>query len=583
MPRVVYVPNTVVSQGMGHLQRCRAAVRNSPGTAALWLCLDTKLTEKPVFDAAKLERRTDVPVLSDWPETLVLPVVVVDFQKTPQALLQWLRPRAELLLGWDEGGSARAQFAFLVDSLPHATTPEPNVRLPGLLGLAAAASLDPARFERPIGRVLVVFGGADPAGLTLKFLRSWKRWKRPELLTVVKGPLASFNLPGGFAVLEAPDGLQEHLRHTDLVVTSWGLTALEALAAATPVLLFNPSAYHEDLSRAAGLTTLGNGVVSSRQFDQLTDLAKKTSALAAVQLLPAPLDASGYFEGFTGLAGGCPVCRTKGHEVFARTEHKSYHRCSDCGLEYLSVFQLPAPDYSDAYFFEAYQSQYGKTYLEDFDHIEELGRQRLEFLAKLTGNVTSGAVLDVGCAFGPFLAAAARQGAKPYGLDIAASAVAYVTDILGFPAVQGSWLDFDWNTAFPDVPRPGLVTLWYVIEHFPDLNAVLRGVSATLEVGGLFAFGTPNGQGLTRRFRGNKFWIDSPDDHFSVWNRANAQTVLARYGFEVLGFRNTGLHPQRFPGVKGKGLRFHLVRLFGERLGWGDTFEVYARKVRELP
>ena len=43
----------------------------------------------------------------------------------------------------------------------------------------------------------------------------------------------------------------------DLTVTSWGLTALESLAAGTPVVLFNPTVYHEQLTMAAGLPSLG--------------------------------------------------------------------------------------------------------------------------------------------------------------------------------------------------------------------------------------------------------------------------------------------------------------------------------------
>jgi SAM-dependent methyltransferase len=121
--------------------------------------------------------------------------------------------------------------------------------------------------------------------------------------------------------------------------------------------------------------------------------------------------------------------------------------------------------------------------------------------------------------------------------------------------------------------------MWYVIEHFADLKALLENVGETLAPGGIFAFGTPNGRGITRRFRGQKFWLESPDDHFSIWNRSSARSVLRRHGFEVLAFRNTGLHPERFPGLEtDRGWRYRLVSWLGEHLGWGDTFEVYARK-----
>ncbi len=253
-------------------------------------------------------------------------------------------------------------------------------------------------------------------------------------------------------------------------------------------------------------------------------------------------------------------------------------------MEYLSVHQLPQKEYSDAYFFEDYQKQYGKTYLQDFAHIQGLGRQRLDHLAHVAGPVPGRRILDAGCAYGPFLAAVAEAGHRPFGLDVAEGAVAHVRSALGFPAVRASFLDFRWDEAFPGEARPDVLTLWYVIEHFPDLDAVLRQAGRLLPVGGIFAFSTPNGRGITRRFQPQKFWKESPDDHFSIWNPPNTRSVLARYGFEVLSFRITGHHPERFPGLtRGRGFLFSTVSLLSRLWGWGDTFEVYARKTKELP
>ena len=101
--------------------------------------------------------------------------------------------------------------------------------------------------------------------------------------------------------------------------------------------------------------------------------------------------------------------------------------------------------------------------------------------------------------------------------------------------------------------------------------------------GGVFAFSTPHGRGISRLFQSEKFWSQSPDDHFSVWNRSNAHKVLKKYGFQILGFRMTGHHPERFPGLKNhSGFLFRIITLLGRLLGWGDTFEVYAVKKQEF-
>ncbi len=579
---LLFAPNLRADRGLGHLKRClKAAATAGPGAAVLYSRDQALTSGKSVFArsaVAALAAEARVHLIDEWPVAPV-PTVVADLQAADHAAFEYLRGRSVCLIGWDEGGPARSRFPFLVDSLPHDTSPEPNVRLPGLLGLP----LPTRGFDRPVKRVLVAFGGADPAGLTPRFLkfvqtlRAKEEW--PYHLTVVRGPVAGFVVPAGVdEVLEAPADLASMLGQWDLTVTSWGLTALESLAAGTPVVLFNPTVYHEQLTVAAGLPSLGVRRLRSMLFRSHVEDAPRAAAAAVSKLLGEPRNAGRYFAGFTGSDGRCPVCRTAGHPVFARTEHKSYHRCQ-CGMEYLSAHQLPPKEYSEAYFFEDYQKQYGKTYLDDFAHIQTLGRQRLAFLDKIFGVRPGRRVFDVGCAYGPFLAAAAEAEHVPFGLDVAEGAVQHVRG-LGFRAVKASITDFVWELAFQGEPRPDVLTMWFVIEHFADLDTVLRRVSAALPIGGLFAFSTPNGRGITRRFNPEKFWRESPDDHFSIWSPANARAALRRFGFEVKAFRVTGQHPERFPGVK-PGLGLKVVSLLSRLLGWGDTFEVYAVKTGE--
>src|SRR6185369_16806070 len=120
--------------------------------------------------------------------------------------------------------------------------------------------------------------------------------------------------------------------------------------------------------------------------------------------------------------------------------------------------------------------------------IQELGRQRLAAIDKTFGQRRR-RVLDVGCAYGPFLAAAAEAGHQPFGVDVAEGAVAHVKG-LGFPAVRASFTEFAWQESFPGEVKPDVLTMWFVIEHFSQLDTVLRRANATLPPGGILAFST---------------------------------------------------------------------------------------------
>lgn len=251
-------------------------------------------------------------------------------------------------------------------------------------------------------------------------------------------------------------------------------------------------------------------------------------------------------------------------------------------MVYLTAFNLESKTYSKSYFQEEYRRQYGRTYLEDFNHIKQMGMGRVEILRSL-GLKPGDSVLDAGCAYGPFLAACGDAGLKPAGLDVAEDAVSHVRTSLGFPAVEKSLTDLEWARDFPGAGPLKALTLWYVIEHFPDLDPVLKVLNRNLAPGGLLAFSTPNLRGITGLFSPQRFYRESPDDHFSLWSPRNCRKILARFGFKVEKIRITGHHPERFPGLgESAGLPLKILGTLSQWFGWGDTFEVYARKVKNI-
>lgn len=185
-------------------------------------------------------------------------------------------------------------------------------------------------------------------------------------------------------------------------------------------------------------------------------------------------------------------------------------------------------------------------------------------------------ILDVGCALGPFLDAANDSGWQVFGIDISQDAVSHVTNKLHYPAVCASFPDTGINEQF-GIDRFDALTMWYVIEHFQDLDSVLKAVSSLVKKGGVFAFSTPSASGVSARYNSGKFFEQSPSDHYTLWEPARAGSILKKYGFSVKKIVSTGIHPERFPSDKQKYSASTLT--FASKLfKLGDTFEIYCRK-----
>ena len=242
-------------------------------------------------------------------------------------------------------------------------------------------------------------------------------------------------------------------------------------------------------------------------------------------------------------------------------------------------------NYDEKYFFDSYKKQYGRTYLEDFKAIKTQCVRRISVIDYIFRNkhkVITPAVLDVGCAFGPFLDAANDAGWQVFGTDISQEAVSYVQDKLHYPASLSAFPAFDSVTEF-GIKEFDVVTMWYVIEHFQDLDSVLKAVSKILKRGGVFAFSTPSASGVSGRFNTQSFFQSSPADHFTLWEPSRASSILKRYGFRVQRIVSTGHHPERFPNlardkVRPNSIQYALYAAASRFFGLGDTFEVYCIK-----
>lgn len=581
--RYLLVPAAGAGNGVGHLKRCLRLAQALDGEVT-FLTRDMDDGGRVLLGAElhRLKSRSLPKVVREAQDGRRWDLVVVDKRQTSDeehAALTVLGPCVFI----DEGGPAREGAGFLIDTLPGPPKRSPaNISSPGLLDL-------PPRKRRGTGRtrrVLVSFGGEDRENLTgvLVELLVRKGVFPARAITVVEGALFPPRCwPAGINVRAGVGDLRREVWKYDLVFTHFGVTAFESLASGVPVILFHPSAYHRLLGRVAGLPDIG--VMRPRTAALLRLLEDPGRLHAPVRAFHQGLAArrTPSLASLLGslrvtAPGSCPACGRARRAVAARFAERTYWHCRDCGVDYLQDFASREGRYGRDYFFSEYRAQYGRTYLEDFDSIRAASAPRVLTIRRLLAGKTTGAIVDVGCAFGPFLEALRDHGMDGFGIDVSADAVAHVKKVLGLPAWRGPY-EAVLRGTLPQ--RIAAVTFWYVIEHFADAGAALDKSWQLLPEGGVLAFSTPNARGISGLSNRAGFLQASPFDHLTIFSPRGMRSLLARHGFSLRVLRVTGHHPERFPGVLGRlacGCRavWKALHLASRLLGLGDTFEAYA-------
>jgi len=577
-------------------------------------------------------------------------VILDNFRTSAREFDFWSSlPGSVPLIGIDEGGPCRDRFDFLIDLLPGVSGHEPNLSAPRLLPLpknrrqAASGMLDDTGFSSAPRRILISFGAEDAAGLgrhVARTLASYSSFSEITLVTPKNGETDEKDLPGLHVIGTLPD-LKEHLAEYDLFITHFGLAAFEAVYARVPVLLVSPTVYHEKLARNAGFLTINPGKKinsgNNRKKTQAGQMIKAAHLFEALKIKREEIarrygleedqkeDLAVYINSLVlHSPANCPACGEKaGFKALARFAELTYCLCPACGIIYLSRLSAPKVNYNGEYFFDSYKKQYGKTYLEDFPNLKETGRRRMAVIKSLhmaeaqraqvrqyTKNswvnkllqllnipapcpksaVSNPGLLDIGCAYGPFLTAAAEAGFAPEGIEPIEDAARYVREELGFPCRQGFFREG--NRDSPALYEEGsfdAVTLWFVLEHFRDPGKALREIHGLLKEGGALAFSTPSCSGISGRKSLHAFLKSSPEDHWTVWSPGVCRRILKQYGFRLRKIVVTGHHPERFPFLgrfiqpdkKGGlgSLLFHLLLFISRLFGLGDTFEAYGIKI----
>ena len=591
--KILYIPSIKATQGTGHLRRCVELAKKTQGV----LFLDEEnfgikegSSEKNLIDYSDCISQFDSKrIIKKLPLQNEYDLVVCDlFKMSEKDSFRYLNLGKTVLI--DEGSDYTDQADFLLDIIPSNLKRRGNISNPGFIPSPENVNSSYS-INKAIKKVLISFGGEDPAGLTQLFIPLFVETEC--MLTVISAKTEKLKdavpalLKSRVQIIQRIENLKEHLCEYDLVITHYGFTAFECVYSNTPVLLAATSKLHKKLSDKYGFTCLTKKEITKKKlFELLNDRSKLMPSFKFEKA--GDVNLSSYLLTLAkATLYNCPICRqSKKGILVERTIHHTFRQCPDCKMVFISFSDdSESVKYEKSYFAEEYKKQYGKTYLEDFEAIKKncVGRvSNIDKVLKIK-NGSNKSILDIGCAYGPFLKAASEDQWTPFGSDIAVDAIEYVKSTLGFKATNASFADIDLKKEF-GIEELDAVSMWYVIEHIKDLQSTLTAVNKMLKKGGIFAFSTPNAAGLSRKVNQHAFFTNSPKDHYSLWQLPDTQKYLKRFGFKVCKIVPTGIHPERIPFVQKNHispdkLTFKMLKILMKLKKNGDTYEVYCQKI----
>jgi SAM-dependent methyltransferase len=258
----------------------------------------------------------------------------------------------------------------------------------------------------------------------------------------------------------------------------------------------------------------------------------------------------------------CPVCGESRRERLFVKDDWPIARCPACSLVYVdAVLDRDALDalYGRDYF----EGDTFAHYLAERDVRVGSARGRVQHLSAI---VPGGRLLDVGCAAGFFLEAAAECYAVT-GVEISAYASEYARETLGHRVFTGEIFDAPLREGEFDV-----VTLWDVVEHLADPRSVLAEIARVTRPGGLLALTTGNVEGPLAR-RDLEHWdLMFPPGHLSFFSPRTVERLLNDAGFEIRRLVADGRVSAR-PRLTGR-----LPQLAAGTVGAGNVMTVFARR-----
>ncbi len=229
----------------------------------------------------------------------------------------------------------------------------------------------------------------------------------------------------------------------------------------------------------------------------------------------------------------CPLCFTPSL-MFPESPLAPYLvKCSHCNFIY---DPSPSQDinqiYHDGYFNKPNGKQGFSNY--DLDHDINLINFRKRLLKAFNLRPSINSYLDIGCAFGDSLEAAAEFNiAEIQGVEVAGLACEKARE-KGFSVFQGTLTE----TA-PLLATYDLIMLSDIVEHLDDPKGFIIQCHELLNENGIVMIHTPNVESWSARFLGKKWYHLKQHEHIAFFSPATIRKLAEENGFAVVSIERS--------------------------------------------
>lgn len=186
--------------------------------------------------------------------------------------------------------------------------------------------------------------------------------------------------------------------------------------------------------------------------------------------------------------------------------------------------QMPSLGEMNAYVDDLYMTGNYLEYSKSRDLKLETFRPRLTAIKRSSKGTR---LLDVGCATGFFMEAAADEGFDVRGLEFSTVAISRAR-----PDIRERIVCGDINALLKREPEKfDVVTAFDIIEHVQDPAKFLEEIGQILHPGGVLAISSPDTGHFLRYLMGSKWPMLQPMQHAMLFSRRGIAALLERCGF----------------------------------------------------